>query len=295
MGTPNGTDAETGETFPIVAFASTVQFAPGERSAFPRVESRMLLAGISGIGDVEVNGKRVTVHPNTIVVMPWGHQVRYLPDPNNPYLVYGAHLIPAHRSDQRVELAVPRHPDHPLAGVSWRSDLDLGVGPGLWVTDEESHPTLKTLLKLVAQVWDRSEPQLQAARALGILLVNELNSAEVVLPQNDRRLPLRLRRALTWVMADPSRPISMTDLSAVADCSPATVTRLFREHLDISPMAWVLTVRVSAAKRLLTTTRDSIQQVAHRVGFDDGYYFSRRFHQQTGMSPTDWRRRWSAP
>lgn len=255
----------------------------------------MMLAGVSGVGEVEVNGRRVAMGPGSIVVMPWGHSVRYRPDPNNPYLVYGVHLIPAHRIDHDIELAVPHDQDHPLAKAPWRSDQPVGIGDQLWTTDEQSHPTLMTLLKLVAQIWDRGEPPLETACALGSLLVRELDVADVVLPQNDRRLPLRLRRALTWVMADVSRPVSMTDLSAVADCSPATLARLFRRHLETSPMAWVQEVRIRAAQELLTTTRVSIQQVAHRVGFDDGYYFSRQFHQQTGLSPSDWRRRWSAP
>lgn len=295
MDAGTGASPDADEVFPIVAFASTVQFAPGEHSAFSRVESRMLLAGVSGAGDVEINQERVCVTPKTIIVMPWGHAVRYLPDPDDPYLVYGAHLIPANRLDHVVELAVPHDPTHPLAGANWRSDIPLRIGDGLWVTDEDAHPTLKTLLKLVAQVWDRGEPSVETARALGTLLVAELNNADRVLAQNDRRLPLRLRRALTWVMADMARPVSMTDISAVADCSPATVTRLFRKHLGRSPMAWVLATRLDAAKVLLTTTQLSVQQIAYRVGFEDSYHFSRRFHQHTGLAPTAWRQRWAAP
>ncbi len=279
----------------MIGFAATVQAHPGDHSGYPRVESRMLLAGISGRGQVEINGVEHALTPEMIMVLPWGHRVAYRPDRADPYLVYGAHLIPWHAADQPVELAVPHHPDHPLAGVPWRADADLGIQSGLWITDETSHPTLKTLIKLIAQVWDRGTPDVETARALGVLVAGELAAADQILPQNDRRLPLRLRRVLTWITAEPGRPISVADLAAVADCSTATLTRLFRRHLDCSPLSWVLRVRIGVAKELITTTTLPMGQIARRVGISDAYYFSRQFRRHTGLSPTEWRRRWAGP
>jgi AraC-like DNA-binding protein len=278
-----------------VAFASTVQFAPDERSAFPHVESRMLLAGESGTGTVEVNGEPVPVTPGSIVVMPWGHSVRYRPDPDDPYLVYGAHLIPWHARCAPIDLAVPHHLDHPLAGSTTRADRELAIGPGLWLTDEQSRPSLKLLIRLAAEIWDRGTPSLDAARALGTLLMEDLQTAAPVPLHDDRSLPLRLRRVLAWVQAEPGREVTLERLSAVAAASPATVTRLFRQHLSTSPLAWVLQTRIEVAKVLLTTTALPVSQVARRAGFTDSYYFSRQFRAHTGLSPSTWRRRWSAP
>lgn len=255
----------------------------------------MLLAGVSGRGTVLVNDQEHRLTPEMIMVLPWRHSVAYRPDSTDPYLVYGAHLIPWHAAGHPVELAVPHHPDHPLTGATWRADADLGIGPELWITDETSHPTLKTLIKLIAQVWDRGTPDVETARALGVLTAGELRSADQVLPQNDRRLPLRLRRVLTWVTAEPGRPITVAELATVADCSPATLTRMFRRYLNTSPLSWVLAVRMDAAKELLTTTTLPMSQIARRIGIGDAYYFSRQFHRRTGLSPTAWRRRWAEP
>jgi len=287
------TDDGRGE--PLVAFASTVQFAPGERLGFARVESRMLLAGVSGQGQIVVNGRRLDLTPQMIMVMPWGHSVQYLPDEADPYLVYGAHLIPRHADTHPVELTVPHYVSHPLAGVDWRSDAELGIGADLWLSDDESHPTLKTLLKLVAQVWDRGTPSVTTAHALGVLVVSELAVVDQILPHNDPRLPVRLRKIVGRMLADPSRVVSVADLAAFGGCSAATLTRMFRDHLHLSPMAWVQQIRIDAAKELLVTTSLPMSQIARRVGISDAYYFSRQFHQHTQMSPSAWRRRWAAP
>lgn len=255
----------------------------------------MLLAGVSGHGSIDVNSTAVQITPETIVVLPWAHRVQYWPDRHDPYLVYGVHLIPCNDPQVPVELAVAHRRTDPLAGAAWRSDSELAIGSELYVTDAESHPTLYTLIKLIAQIWDRGQPDLNTALALGELTMTELNTTSAVLPQNDRRLPLRLRQALTYIMADLSRPMTLTDISAAADCSDATLARLFRHHLDTTPLAWVLTMRIDTAKRMLSTTRLSVQQIATRVGIENSYYFSRKFHQQTGLAPTEWRRRRAAP
>lgn len=278
-----------------MAFASTVQFAPAEQSAYPHVESRMLLAGESGTGVVEVNGHSVRVVPGTLVVMPWGHAVRYLPDDRDPYLVYGAHLIPWHAADEPVDLAVPHHPTHPLTGVATRADRPLAVGSGLWVGDAETSPSLRSLVKLSAEIWDRGTPSLEAARALGTLLLEDLENVAPGPPHGDHQLPTRLRRTLAWVQAEPGRPVSLDQLAVVAGVSRATITRLFRTHLQTSPLAWVLQTRIDAAKVLLTTTSLPVSEVARRCGFPDAYYFSRQFRLRTGSSPSTWRQHRSAP
>ena len=255
----------------------------------------MLLAGEAGHGTVEVNGTSVTVGPETIIVMPWGHRVAYHPDRRDPFLVYGAHLIPWHAASAVVQLSVPHHVDHPMAGTELRADRELAIGSGLWLTDESTHPALRSLIKSAAQIWDRGAPSLDVAQALGLLIMTELQSVDPVLPQDDHELPARLRRVLAWVNAEPGRPVTLDEMAAVADASTATVTRLFGRYLGTSPLAWVLEVRIGVAKSLLTTTRLPINQIAYRAGYSEAYYFSRQFRARTGETQSAWRRLRSAP
>ncbi|HEY0238307.1 MAG TPA: AraC family transcriptional regulator [Friedmanniella sp.] len=255
----------------------------------------MLLAVEAGRGVVEVDGEAVDLAPGSLVVMPWGHAVRYRPDARDPYLVSGAHLVPWYSAADPIDLAVPHHLEHPLTGTPSRADRPLTIGDGLWVGAAEHHPSLRTVVRLAAQVWDRGTPTLAAARALGTLVVDALDATTSVSAHDDRNLPLALRRALAWIHAEPGRPVSLAQLSAAAGVSPASVTRLFRRHLATSPLAWVLDTRIAAAKVLLTTTALPVEQVGRRVGFSDAGYFSRQFRVRTGLSPSTWRRRWSAP
>jgi AraC-like DNA-binding protein len=44
--------------------------------------------------------------------------------------------------------------------------------------------------------------------------------------------------------------------------------------------------RMLAARRMLVEARLSVKEIAHAVGFEDPFYFSRRFTRQFGVSPT---------
>ena len=46
--------------------------------------------------------------------------------------------------------------------------------------------------------------------------------------------------------------------------------------------------RMKIAKHLLIGTTYTISEIAERCGFDNVYYFSNSFKQQTGMSPSEY-------
>jgi len=48
---------------------------------------------------------------------------------------------------------------------------------------------------------------------------------------------------------------------------------------------------VSEARELLRSTTLSVKEIGYECGFNDEQYFCRLFKQQTGSTPSDFRRR----
>jgi len=63
----------------------------------------------------------------------------------------------------------------------------------------------------------------------------------------------------------------------------------FKEYTGITPLQYLLDIRLSTAKELLINTDYSISDIATSVGYDNSLYFSRLFHKHIGLSPTDFR------
>jgi len=83
------------------------------------------------------------------------------------------------------------------------------------------------------------------------------------------------------------------DLSALANAvhlSTDHFGRLFRKQVGMSPMQYLMRLRLTAARRLLMKTDLPIKQIAATVGLHDQLYFSRLFHRMQGVSPQAYRR-----
>lgn len=99
-------------------------------------------------------------------------------------------------------------------------------------------------------------------------------------------------RGALLVMADePSQPWTMDELADRVGISVPHLHRTFTAEVGTSPMAWLARTRVELAASLLIQDSRPVAEIAHRVGWPDPNYFSRRFREITGASPTAYRRR----
>lgn len=72
--------------------------------------------------------------------------------------------------------------------------------------------------------------------------------------------------------------------------SESTLNRLCNELLGCSTKTVIQNRMVTAIKRRLIFTKQPLDQVAYRLGYKDPSYFSRFFKQQTGQSPSVFRK-----
>ena len=68
--------------------------------------------------------------------------------------------------------------------------------------------------------------------------------------------------------------------------SPYHLARLFNSQMGIPPHAYLDSVRIRQARRLLTLGRP-ILEVALATGFADQSHFTRRFKRTVGVPPGD--------
>lgn len=86
------------------------------------------------------------------------------------------------------------------------------------------------------------------------------------------------------------------DLAAMASCAgleERTFLRRFRAATGLRPTEYCQQVRVGRACRLLEFTRRSVEQIAWGVGYQDPGAFRKVFQRITGMTPSDYRRRFA--
>ena len=100
----------------------------------------------------------------------------------------------------------------------------------------------------------------------------------------------RLERVLALMTADLGRPLRLDDLAAEAGVSKFHFTRLFRQKVGLTPLAYLLERRLDAASRLLEVTDLSVAAIATRCGFVRATHFATAFARRYGKSPSLHRR-----
>ncbi|MFF4704279.1 GlxA family transcriptional regulator [Streptomyces sp. NPDC001288] len=96
---------------------------------------------------------------------------------------------------------------------------------------------------------------------------------------------------LAWAQERLGEPLTVADLAARAALSPATLHRRFRAQLGTTPLAWLTGERVALACRLIERGEERLDVVAARSGLGTAANLRARLRRETGLSPTDYRRR----
>ncbi len=74
-----------------------------------------------------------------------------------------------------------------------------------------------------------------------------------------------------------------------------TFKRRFTEATGLAPLPYVQQLRVAEAKRRLERTREPVDEIGWRVGYEDPAFFRRLFKRVTGVSPAAYRRQFQIP
>lgn len=84
--------------------------------------------------------------------------------------------------------------------------------------------------------------------------------------------------------------ITLAALSETFFISPFHISHIFKEKYSVSPIRYLLNVRINAAKKLLVSTNKPIAEIAAEVGYANANYFQILFKRFTGMSPGAFRK-----
>ncbi|MDQ1913949.1 AraC family transcriptional regulator [Paenibacillus sp. GD4] len=98
-----------------------------------------------------------------------------------------------------------------------------------------------------------------------------------------------MNRAAEWLYRHAHSPFGMSELSHMLGLSPVQFTRRFRKSFRMTPSDFVRSLRIRKAAGLLLDTDLTLNQIASRCGFENGFYLSRVFAQSMGMSPSKYR------
>ncbi|WP_316213907.1 AraC family transcriptional regulator [Bradyrhizobium sp. SZCCHNR2032] len=95
---------------------------------------------------------------------------------------------------------------------------------------------------------------------------------------------VRVAKAIEYIRVRLAMPISLADLSNTLDLTQFQIVRLFKRTVGMTPHAYVLQLRLDAARRHLAAG-SAIGEAAVAAGFYDQSSLTHRFKRAYGLTP----------
>lgn len=94
-----------------------------------------------------------------------------------------------------------------------------------------------------------------------------------------------LAQIIQFIRLHITDKLTLKAIASKASISTASLYRLFKRELGISPVEFIIRERIKLSKRLLKDDTRYIKNISFEVGFEDANYFIRAFKNHEGITP----------
>ncbi|NIG55354.1 AraC family transcriptional regulator [Chitinophaga sp. Cy-1792] len=225
---------------------------------------------VDGHGWYQVKGKRYEVGPNECFILPPNTEHAYGSSEDNPWSIYWVHFggeaLNEFNNMQAVQkLFEPNYIKNngdilPLFNKIYQS-LELGY----------------SLDNLVYA-------NMGLVQFINLFIYNTRHYEATLTDKSDC-----IDNAILYMQQRINDKISLTDLGKQYNYSVSRFSNLFKQKTGYAPIDYFVQLKMQKACQQLDFTDRSIKNIAMSMGFNDPYYFSRRFRAVIGMSPKKYR------
>ena len=227
---------------------------------------------VDGKGEFNIQGQRFPVKPNDFVIINPQVEHTELSSPDEPleYIVLGINGL------SFSNLTPVSEGGHPFSFFNLR---------------DEQKDILRYLNAMVQEATSQSMSyELVCHNLLEILLIKMLRHQHFDLEVGKQSKATKdISFIKHYLETYYHESIQLEDLASMTHLSRFYISHSFKKEIGMSPMEYLIAIRIKESKILLRTTNYSISQVADIVGFTTPTYFSKQFRKSTGISPTDYR------
>lgn len=98
-----------------------------------------------------------------------------------------------------------------------------------------------------------------------------------------------VKNAVIYIENHYRNVLTLDDLVKAASLNRSSLTKLFKDELEMTPIEYLWHHRMNVAKKLLEYTNLPVKDIVNRCGFKTVQHFSRRFEERFGCNPTTFR------
>lgn len=229
-----------------------------------------ILYVVKGDGEILVNGESSSFGRNSLIVHAPGTSVEIRLASARPVLLYSVcfDMFRLSRKSSR-DILYLREDSFPMQGTFRTGNNDVYRLMHMLAAGEASS----------GGAGNRYMRQQLLHDVLDALIKHAGNSRE-------SDVAMRLRMTIDYMHRHYNERIRMSELAELGQFHPAYYSQIFKQLMNKTPMAYLTHLRMNKAAEMLMTTDKPVSHVAANVGYEDEFYFSKRFKETNGYSPS---------
>jgi transcriptional regulator GlxA family with amidase domain len=102
-----------------------------------------------------------------------------------------------------------------------------------------------------------------------------------------------IEKTQDWIETNFKKPITLESMTEISRLGKRTLIRRFKKATGDTPLVYLQKLRVENAKRMLEGTGNTFNEITWQVGYEDVSSFQRLFKSETGLSPKEYRAKFS--
>ncbi|ARP91601.1 AraC family transcriptional regulator [Bordetella genomosp. 9] len=203
------------------------------------------------------------------------------------HVLAAAGLLDGRRATTHWSTAQQLAQEHPAVKVDadpiFIRDRNVWTGAGLTAC-------LDLALALVADDFGE-RLALRVARQLVMFLKRPSGQSQFSASLEPASKTRRIDALRHYILHRIGEPISIAELAEQAHVSDRQLTRIFKTELNMTPAAYIESVRVEMARNRLETTDDPLDRIAAASGFQTTDTLNRAFRRRLDTTPAEYRSR----
>ena len=93
---------------------------------------------------------------------------------------------------------------------------------------------------------------------------------------------------VNYMIDNIGKKLTIKHLTDYASSNKMTVTRIFKNCFNMSPIEYFIHLKIELGKKYLRENNYNVTQIAELLGYSSVHYFSAQFKKSIGMSPTEY-------
>ena len=266
---------EAEESDPLVSslYITDIGYYPHADSHFVQrkepISEYVLIYCVEGAGWFQTDSRRYEVGENQYFILPPNKPHAYGAHKTDPWTIYWIHFTGAHAAIYSEGATTPgRIPPAVNSRIMERNTIF-----------EEIFATLQRNSDLESLRYASSLLHHYLATMRYLRLYRQAAPDTASLSQ----------AVIHYTRENIEKRVTLKQIADYMGYSPSHLSMVFHKETGHSPLSYLNLMRIETACQWLTDTSQKVNQICHKVGIDDPYYFSRLFRSIKGCSPVEYR------